>query len=500
VAKRRIFTVGFELPGSEFESIEFGSNQTLLDADIILFEPTLGFLSTERDLMNGGPALYAGIPTLNQHSSFVAKKQVDHWRSEIVAAVNAGKLVIIYLAEPIERYRYTGETRYSGTGKSRAATSIVARISSYDSVPNLSQVTPKSGTSIKLSKEGAYLAPYWNEFNDYSPYEVEIEGEFSKTLLNPTVGDRIVGAAFHGKAGTLLFLPPLRYDDEEFIRDSDDAENDESYWTDDALKFGKRLVSSLVALADTLKNAVKATPPPDWSTRSKYRLTQETVLEAAILKCASDAAALLIEKERLESELLDVGGLRRLLFEQGSPLEGAVLDAMRLLGFDAKSFADGESEFDGIFVCPEGRCLGEVEGKDSKAVNIEKFGQLERNIQEDFARDEVTEYAKGILFGNAYRLAPIEERGEFFTAKCLSAAKRIGAALIRTPDLFVPTRYLKESPSDAEYALKCRQAIFATTGAIVIFPRPPVDQDETAVASHESRKTDIEADSAVGSA
>lgn len=27
--------------------------------------------------------------------------------------------------------------------------------------------------------------------------------------------------------------------------------------------------------------------------------------------------------------------------------------------------------------------------------NIDKFSQLERNLQEDFARDDVTEYAKG---------------------------------------------------------------------------------------------------------
>jgi len=36
VPRKRIFTVGFDLPGSEFEYIKFDSDQTLLDADIIL--------------------------------------------------------------------------------------------------------------------------------------------------------------------------------------------------------------------------------------------------------------------------------------------------------------------------------------------------------------------------------------------------------------------------------------------------------------------------------
>jgi hypothetical protein len=41
MAKNRIFTIGFDLPGDEFEYVEFRSDQTLLDADIVLFQPTL---------------------------------------------------------------------------------------------------------------------------------------------------------------------------------------------------------------------------------------------------------------------------------------------------------------------------------------------------------------------------------------------------------------------------------------------------------------------------
>jgi len=480
LARKRIFSVGFSLPGDEFEYIDFESDQTLLDADIVLFEPTLGPIVEERDFRNGGSALFEGLPSLTEHSSFAAKKQIDHWRSEIVAALNAGKLVIVYLAVPIERYRYTGKVNYSGTGKSRSSTSIVARISSYDSVPILSKVTPKSGTSIKLSKEGAYLAPYWKEFADCSPYKVEIEGKFDGVLLRSAAGDRIVGAVSRGELGTLFFLPPLQYDEDAFEREAEeDEDQSETYWTDDAIKFGKRLVSALVALADGLKVLGQATPPPTWSMQSEYRIAAEATLEASILKYAADVQSLVAKKEQLEGELAHAGGLRRLLFEQGRPLEDAILEAMRILGFDGTSFIDGESEFDGIFVSPEGRCLGEAEGRDNKAINIEKFSQLERNLQEDFARDEVAEYAKGILFGNAFRLLPVGDRGEFFTAKCLSASRRIGAALIRTPDLFFPAKYLQENSSDAGYAKSCREAIFLAAGEIVVFPPVPTGSEKT---------------------
>lgn len=122
-----------------------------------------------------------------------------------------------------------------------------------------------------------------------------------------------------------------------------------------------------------------------------------------------------------------------------------------------------------------------MEGKDNRAINIDKFSQLERNVQEDFARGDVADYAKGVLFGNAYRLVPLTERGPFFTEKCVSTAKRTHAALVRTPDLFAPAKYLKENPADVEYAKKCRDAILRDEVEVVLFPAAPIGE-ATAVA------------------
>jgi hypothetical protein len=469
--RSRIFSVGFDLPGDEFECINFDSDQTLLDADIILFEPTLGGYDGYSDEQ------YNGKSVLNHYASNSVRARLDHWRTEIAGAVNAGKLVVVYLARRIERYRYTGERRSSGTGRQ---TNIVTEVSSYEAVPNVKKVVPKSGSEMRLEKEGSCLASYWAEFSEYSPYEVEIEGEFSSVVLRSRVGDRIVGAATHSK-GSLLFLPPLRYDDEVFLRDAEDGEDEDTYWTKEALQFGKRLLAALVAIADALKKSVQATAAPSWSLSSDYRLVREGELEGNISACLAEITKLQARRAELEQQLAQAGNLRRLLFEQGKPLERVILDAMKILGFDARPFSDGESEFDGVFVSPEGRCIGEAEGRDNRAINIDKFSQLERNLQEDFARDDVTEYAKGLLFGNAYRLKPVGEREAFFTEKCASAAKRVGAALIRTPDLFVPAKYLTENPSDREYAKKCREVIFATSGDIVAFP-PPAAVEELVLA------------------
>lgn len=477
MAKHRIFTVGFDLPGDEFEYIEFESDTTLLDADIILFEPTLG--------NPGSYESYNGKPLLGEHSSFSTKQHLDHWRSEIAAAVKAGRLVIVYLAKPRDCYRYTGQKTHSGTGRSRTTTNIVAEISSYEAVPNLKSVTPKSGTAIQLDKNAKLLASYWSEFSSYSPYEVEIQGDFKRVLLRSRAGDRTLGAAIQSTTGMLMFLPPLRYDQKKFVRL--DKRSDKSYWTEDALQFGKKLASTLGALATSFKHSGQETPPPAWITESQFRLDAEGVLENSIADCTTNITSLQTQKASFEAELRKAGSLRRLLFEQGKPLEAAVLEALRLLGFEARPFSDGESEFDAVFVSPEGRCLGEAEGKDNKAINIDKFSQLERNLQEDFARDDVTEYAKGVLFGNAFRLLPIEERENFFTEKCISAAKRVKVALVRTPDIFAPAKYLKRSPGDAAFAKLCREAIFRSDGDVVVFPATPVTETNVLAEEHATK-------------
>ena len=177
----------------------------------------------------------------------------------------------------------------------------------------------------------------------------------------------------------------------------------------------------------------------------------------------------LIEKEK---ELEVAGELRQLLFENGSFLEKAIIQALELLGFQANSYHDSTSQFDVLFSCPEGRFLGEAEGKDSKPINIDKFRQLQSNLLEELEKAvEGSVMAKGVLFGNAFRLLPLAERGDYFTQKCLTAAQQTHVALVKTTDLFKVVKYLSEY-KDSGYASDCRKAIFNSNG-LVQFPIPP---------------------------
>ena len=184
--------------------------------------------------------------------------------------------------------------------------------------------------------------------------------------------------------------------------------------------------------------------------------------------------ALRKKKEKKEQVLPEKTILKRLLYEKGKPLEEAICIALTIMGFDVSHFENDESEFDVVFECAEGRLIGEAEGKDNKAINIDKLRQLEMNIHEDFAREEVNEMAKGALIGNAFRLSTPEEREGFFTQKCLTAAERSQTALLRSIDLFYIAKYLSEKKNKS-FAKKCRQSILKSTGVVVFPPIPDKD-------------------------
>ena len=231
----------------------------------------------------------------------------------------------------------------------------------------------------------------------------------------------------------------------------------------------------------TLRSAGEITPEPQWAALEKYTLGPERSLRQQLLEAERELEAAQKRKEAVLDELKIVGSLRGLLYEKGKPLENAIIQALRAFGFTANAFKQSSSEFDVVFESTEGRLIGEAEGKDNKAVNVDKLRQLAMNIHEDLLRDEVKSPAKPVLFGNAFRLQPLEVRAEPFTEKCSSAAAASSTALVFTPDLFAPVQYLN-SQVDEDYARECRLVLLNTVGRVT-FPSSPTMVEATEVVS-----------------
>lgn len=462
---RTILSVGFEVPGGEVEQVDLFSRRSLLDADVVIFSPAVPY-TYESDT-------YLGKTCLSDDSSFRAREALTHWRRELSAAIDAGKLVVVILEAPAEVYAATGEKRYSGTGRNARETRIVDKLRAYDAIPVKCNFHAASGTEMNVVPEARYFTAYWSEFGPYSEYEVYLEGELLTELVKTKAGNRVVGACVRKGRGAALLIPALDVDQDKFVEYRSEEGKEQAYWTQGAINFGRKFASALVRLADAIASEMAGTPPPSWTQDDAYRLPEEAVLEREIGALTAQVMQIDETRRELETQLETEGRLRALLYEQGKPLERVIIEVLHLFGFDAKPFKEDGSEFDAVFTSPEGRFIGEAEGKDNRPINIDKFSQLERNLNEDFAREGVDKFAKGVLFGNAFRLRPPAERESPFTEKCGTAAERLDVALVNTPDLFAPARYLKTS-HDADYAKSCRRAILETSGDIVKFPDPPI--------------------------
>ena len=120
MAKKKIFAIGFDLPGVEgFEVFDITSDQSLLDADVIVFRPNLS--EFEWDFGHN----YAGQRVLTQRSSFEVKEKIGHWSAQMKAAFDVGKTVIVFLPPKEQALRYTGEETHAGTARSRVTTRTV---------------------------------------------------------------------------------------------------------------------------------------------------------------------------------------------------------------------------------------------------------------------------------------------------------------------------------------------------------------------------------------
>lgn len=461
MSTRKIISVGFGIASEAVEYAGIASKPSLLDWDIVLFQPNF------QEIYADVRTTYQGQPSLGDTASFKFKESCEHWRREIKQAVDAGKTVIVYLTKLEHFYVDTGRREYSGTGRNRQTTRIVDGCTNFLAIPTDLGAVASSGSAMKLASKGSdFLASYWSEFSAHSKYEVLLTAQNVPACLVTRTGDKPVGAVFRssGSAGSLLLLPDIDFYQERFL----DAEEDQ--WTKEGEQFSARFVSAIVGLDRALRSESEITPEPTWASDESYVLPNEQSLRLGLLEAERSVEEAQRLKESMVEQLAREGRHRALLFEKGKPLEIAIIEALRVLGFQAEGFKELDSEFDVVFQCQEGRLIGEAEGKDAKAVNVDKLRQLSMNIHEDLQREDVQVPAKAVLFGNGFRLQAISERPDPFTEKCQSAAISSSTALVHTPDLFVAVQRLLAS-DDEEYAMACRQALLTTSGRVK-FPSP----------------------------
>ncbi len=462
MAKRSLLVVGLSLPWKNAEYVEITSKRSLADGDIIVICPTIltEFYTSDS---------YLGDPCFDDDTSFKIRECISHWRNEVSAALTAGKTVIVILGEKEKFQIGTGRREYSGTGRNRQTTRIVEPGTNYSMLPlQIQDLKNSSGTKIKREPRIWPIENYWRIMESSSRYTVTYAVEAATPLLKTVDGARVVGSVLH-EHGYFVLVPDLILPD-ELESETNVDEDGEPIWTPEAEELARRLEAAFAVLDADRREIAAITPPPDWVAADLHRLPAEQEIESKIRDASIALERMHEEHRNRTTELEHYVEIKALLYEKGARLEEAVISALKELGFQAESYRTAENEFDVVFSADGDRYLGEIEGRDDNAIHVDKISQLERNIQEDFERDDVEQHAIGVLFGNGYRLKKLEERDEFFTEKVKISAVRSGIRLVRTPDLFRAVQLFRKT-RDTHFAGRCRSAIRDQKGTVVEFPQ-----------------------------
>ncbi|MBI2643899.1 MAG: hypothetical protein HYW95_00020 [Candidatus Wildermuthbacteria bacterium] len=465
--EKQIITIGYIIPTFDENHIDFYSGASLMDADILLispesFEPRGGYGSWIEFSSGGG--------CYNASTSSEYEKKISHLKKEVTDFLQSGKSVFVILSKE-ESHLLSSGVSHPRKGENLHSTYTKTN---YDFLPiSIGTLVSASGKNIEFSGNPLF-SDFHEKFKKSLEYQLYIENPGSaQVIFTGKDKTKILGAIYKVKNGHLVVLPLINYDEKKFTEHRGKGKEKKAYWTKEAIQFGKSLVKTLVDVDKALRKSGDRTPPPDWTSQADFQLTQEQVLQKEIEKKSTEIDKLISQKSELQEKIEQEVRLRDLLFEKGKILENAINIALEILGYTAENYNDGNLEIDHVITSPEkDRFIGEAEGKDTSAVNIEKFSQLTRIIQEDLRREEVENPAIGILFGNGFRLTKPSERVEQFTTKCISTAKSLNCVLVRTPDLFRVAKYVKESRDDS-FAKSCRDVIKDSIGKIVDFPEIP---------------------------
>lgn len=463
---KQIITIGYEIPGKHENYIDFGEAVSLMDADVLLISPDsirpcgdwASFTSSDGGCYN--------VDASNRYT-----KNIAHLKKELEDHLRAGKNVFIFLTQE------ENKSLASGVSSPRKGESTYSTYtySNYNFLPiDIGKLTSASGKHVQFTGNPIFSG-FYNKFKKNLEYELYVEDpKEAQIVFTGKDRSKILGAIHKVGSGHVVTLPTLTFNEKDFTEIKEDEDGEErEFWNKKGLAFGNSFVECLLEIDKNLAFESEKTPTPDWVSNEQFLGKKENSLYDSININIKKIEKIQLKNEKLKSELEEERKLKDLLFEQGKPLENAVIKALKILGYKAENYDDGDLEMDQIIISPENnRYIGENEGKDNKDINITKFRQLVDALNADFAREEVKEKAFGILFGNAERLKEPRKRKLDFTAKCKTGAEREKIALVKTIDLFAVAKYLNEN-DDEKFKKDCRNAIHKGLGKIVEFPELP---------------------------
>jgi hypothetical protein len=426
IARPRSLTtaaIGLSLSGAE--RINWDSDRSLSDFDLAVARPHFGEFSYDAQKDYSGQ----GKRSAQMRAYFASL----HWRSEILPFLRAGKTLIVLLGKP--EY-FSLDALDNGPN----------HLWSWDlldiPIAEASKLTVKKP---KLTREGEAV------FADHSVLLgcIEIGTTFKiekgvPLLVTDDDTDRWLAARLEYKTGRIVVIP-----------ETVNWQRSPSSVANTALQ--KQVQSEQTALlkfALSLKQARTKEASPAWAA-SGWGTLRETQIEGQLQEIRAELDKLKSSESALVADQASLLEMRALLYSNGFELEGVVRRALRELGLDAQPSDDGKLRIDARFEHDGVVYVCEIEGKDNKAVDINKYRQLMDMCLGEQQRLGEGAQVRGVLIGNGYRLTPPSERKVQFTDQVLNNASTQGILLVTATDLYAAWRdATDQQPSPVAEKLK----------------------------------------------
>lgn len=397
-----------DLKTANFDEIDVRTSVSVLDYDAVIIN-TSWILSAYSSNHK-----YQGLPVLSSEDSVNVVTDYNRLKTEFEEFLNSGRNVYVILSESQNCHIYTGEIKYSGTGRNARQTNIVNEFDGMSFLPFNIKLRYSTGNKIVANCSAPFKNFFCTQRDNlyYSAYFLENVGIPLAKISN---SERVVSAVVEYGRGKIVFLP--------------DCLKEEAYKTINEWK--KQTTYFLQSIFDLDRSLTENGEMilPEWT--STIYMPGEAELKDKINKSKKKLDKVIKEIEKNEAIITEKRSLKYLLSGTGTLLENKIKGVLEKIGFvilpSEVGRADICAEFNGQPIICEVKGLTKSAGE-KNAAQLEKWAAsyIEENGK----------IAKPILIINTFKDLPLENRTEeSFPKQMIPYAVSRGQCLITTSQL-----------------------------------------------------------------
>ena len=407
-----------------FEEFEFGTNVSLLDYDaVVIYADNIAYAYT-----NSGRAIehYENKLLLSNSASHQIVEDFKLLNKQLQEMLNVGKNIYVFMGKNESCFIYTGEKKYSGTGKNTRTTNIVAPFDTYGFLPISIKPTHIVGENISCCCNQPYI-DFFKQTKQALYYSSIFQIPDSLPLARVSGTQNQVSATYKYGNGNIVFLPDF-YCEEKYEKDIE--------WK----KKGEKILSALFEL-DAKNSFDDELVLPKWT--EKFSILDEDAIKDKLRDDRVKLQRLTTKIEKEEQNLLNVQRYKSILTASGDQLETIVKEVLCKLGFEMLEVEKGRSDIIARYFNID--IVAEIKGV-TKSAAEKHAAQLEKWVAQFIEENERT--PKALLIVNGFCDTPILERSEeVFPEQMMKYCCARGHILISTTQLLCLFIEVMQNPS-----------------------------------------------------